>query len=165
MNGARRSEAGVSLVEMLVVLAIVAVLIGMLVSHMGGSKDTGNKTVGRHVARAYYEVAVDFASDNGGAVPKPGTLQWPTARPERGPVNFLNEQSDQRYLRNIPEAVTDGRARLVTVGGGSIGSANAPVTVTYSTTGAQTFDIVASRLGTPYCHLANGPTAGPLPDC
>lgn len=165
MSARRVSEAGVTLVEMLVVLAIVGVLIGILATHMGGTKDSGNKSVGRLAARAYYEVAVDFAADNGGAVPRPGTNEWPSANPELGPVNFLNEKVDQRYLRNIPEAVSDGRVRLVTVGGGSVGDAGAPITITYQTTGAQTFDIIASRLGTPYCHLANGPTPGSLPDC
>lgn len=165
MSRARRSESGVTLLEMLVVLVIIAILIGLLVSNMGGSKDTASKAAGRQVARAYYETAVDFASDNGGAVPRPGTTDWPTSRPELGPVNFLNKTAQQRYLRNVPEAVTDGRARLVTTGGGSTGSTGAPLRITYTRTGAQSFEIVAALRGTPFCRLANGPSTTALKDC
>jgi hypothetical protein len=37
--------------------------------------------------------------------------------------------------------------------------------VTYRTVNAQTFDIVAARNGTAFCHLANGPISTSLPDC
>jgi hypothetical protein len=68
-----------------------------------------SEAAGRSVARTYYEAAVDYASDNGGVVPRPSTADWPAARVERGPVNLLNKVPDQRYLGKIPEGVTDGR--------------------------------------------------------
>jgi hypothetical protein len=80
-------------------------------------------------------------------------------------VNFLNKTATQRYLRNIPEALTNGRARLVTTGGGSIGSTGAPLSITYTRTGPQNFEIIASLRGTPYCRLANGPSTSNLEDC
>jgi type II secretory pathway pseudopilin PulG len=164
MSSSRHREAGVSVVEMLVVLVVIGVLLGLMLTSMRGSKDTSGKAVGRAVASAYYEVAVDFASDNGGAVPKGGSAAWPSARIELGPMNFLNKSAQQRYLRHVPEAVTDGRVRLV-ADGVSSGARAATLTVTYSVTGPQTFEIIAARQGTPYCQLANGPTRSALPQC
>jgi hypothetical protein len=136
----------------------------MMATRMHSSKDTAGKAVGRSAARDYYEVALDFASDNGGKVPVPGTPDWPNARPELGPVNYLNKTSTQRYFRHIPEAVTDGRVYLK-AGALSVGQPTAPLSVTYTVSGAQTFDIVVAKDSVPYCHMANGPVASSLPEC
>lgn len=159
-----RRELGVGLVELLVVMVIVALLGAIVFSRMHAAQDTSEKALGRSVARAYYEVANDFASDNGGAVPVVGSANWPSAELERGPVNHLNVQSSQRYLRTIPEAIGDGRVRLVAESA-SAGSAQARVQARYTVTGPQTFEIVLERDGTAYCRLANGPGGTALPEC
>lgn len=166
-NDAQRREAGVSIVELLVVMLIVTIISAIIFSQMAGGRDAGEKSQGRQVARAYYEVANDFAADNGGSVPVASSANWPSASFQRGPINHLNVLTGQRYLRTIPEAIGNGRVRLVGGSGStpSAGPTSAPVLVRYTVTTPQTFLIVASRKGTPYCKLANGPGGPALPDC
>jgi type II secretory pathway pseudopilin PulG len=146
-------ESGISIVEMLIVLAIVGVLLAITITSMVGGKQSARGRSAEISARAYASAVLDFAIDNRGVIPEVGTADWPTADAERGPLNAFASRAGQRYLNGAPPAIQDGTVRFVV---GAVPGGNDPV-VTYERIALTQYRVTAWVDGRRVCEVANVP--------
>lgn len=156
------NSEGFTLIEIVVVMAIITILIAGVVTMMESAKRAGRHQQATTLARSYFDAAVDFAVDNGGTAPIAGTADWPTAHFERGPVDSLQANRNQRYLTTVPESA--GTSRLA-VTGSSTPPAGPRVAVTYHALNAMTFEVVGWVDQTAVCRITNGTARTSLPPC
>jgi prepilin-type N-terminal cleavage/methylation domain-containing protein len=105
----RRSEAGMTLVEMLVVMLIVAVISTFAVMSMSSSRSTGGRLELRAAASRYADAAERYQQDHGRKAPTFGGPDWPTSSANAGPVKTLEIQGTviRPYLRGAaPDVMT-----------------------------------------------------------
>lgn len=103
------SERGVSLVEIIIVVAIIAILMAVVVS-MHGPKRTVNFKAAQGAAQTYGDAVEAFMADNGQTPPVVNSAAWPTDV-TKGPVDAM--QKNKRYMRSVPEPVSDKRVQFV----------------------------------------------------
>ena len=107
MRRGARGEAGVTLIEMLIVLALIGILLAVVVPNLGGffgrGKDRAYDADRRLVQAAVDGYYTDFAK-------RPGTRKYPTANGNgaasattNGYINFTHLVSES-YLRNVPDS-------------------------------------------------------------
>jgi prepilin-type N-terminal cleavage/methylation domain-containing protein len=87
-----RDERGLTIVEMLVVLLIIAILMAAMLYAFRGSKQTTYYKAAIAAAQSYSDGIEAFMADNGQTPPRLGTTDWPNAnRAKRvaGPVNSM----------------------------------------------------------------------------
>lgn len=122
-----RSERGLTLVEIVVVLAIIGVLVGLGMQQIRGARGTGGSALARVTAHAYADAVEQFAVDHGGRAPNaPGSADWASgANAEWGPKAEALGMSagavadpQRRYMRKRPEPIQDGSVAFVAAGAG-----------------------------------------------
>ncbi|MCB0878806.1 MAG: hypothetical protein KDC46_07480 [Thermoleophilia bacterium] len=151
------------MVEMIVVVVIVLVLVSLAFVGMRGSRRSTAELKVKAAARTYYDAAIEFAIDNGGTMPQQGTQDWPSAKPELGPVDKLQKDADERYVRHVPEAVTDAGG-IVAFGSGAPTSTG--VGITYRRTSLTTFEVSGWVDGELVCRSTNtAASTGTVEDC
>ena len=109
LRRAVRGEAGVTLIEMLIVLALIGILLAVVVPNLGGffgrGKDRAYEADRRLIQGAVDGYYTDFAR-------RPRTGKYPTAKGNgaasattNGYINFTHLVSEQ-YLRNVPDSAS-----------------------------------------------------------
>ncbi len=106
-------ERGFSLIELLVVMAVIAVLMSIAVMAFRSARYTVNTNEARTVGSAYMQAVSQYQADHANLNPTL-TGSSPSADIEKGPLNLLNKP----YLKSIPDAISHGRI------GVSMGGAN-----------------------------------------
>ncbi len=120
-----RSEDGVTLVELMIVLVVFAILTAGSIYGLRGAKRASHINLAVATARPYDQAVRAFAADHAGRVPLPlqartgpfDRVDWASGADARwGPTDPLARQSGQQdgpgrgsYVRSIPTSVTDGR--------------------------------------------------------
>jgi prepilin-type N-terminal cleavage/methylation domain-containing protein len=103
----RRDERAFTMIEMMIVLFIVAIMIGLGIKSMRGSRDTGGRLEVKAVASRYADAVNRFKADHGRRVPTLGTATWPTADAKLGPqtvVTLSSGSTTKFYVQQpIPE--------------------------------------------------------------
>lgn len=101
---ARNTDDGFTIVELIVVLFVVCILIGLAVTSMRGSRNTGGRLEVRSVATRYADAVERFQTDHGRKVPTFGAAEWPTADAKLGPktVVALGSGSTTKYYVKQP---------------------------------------------------------------
>lgn len=102
-------ERGLTLVEVLVVLAVIAVLVGLLIPVVGRSREKTRRVQCQTVLKQVYLVTTMYADDHDGRLPNHGLFfdnndfvaQCPSATPTFGPVTYGG------YSWGAPYAVVD----------------------------------------------------------
>lgn len=107
-----RSEAGFTLIEMLVVMVIIAIIIAMVISTFRGTKKSVIAKAAQVTAFTYQDGVEAYMADNGQRVPVPGEVSWPNE--DRGPVDPMF--SNKPYLRVTPEHVVGGMVDFIVKG-------------------------------------------------
>lgn len=113
MKNAR--HAGWSLVEMLVVAAIIAVLAGMLLPMMSRLRDTTNRLVCANALRNWGTALLAYSQDNRGMIPRTPGYDWPAAAnwsmdpDDLGP--WPNQFAVARVIEYIPGASFNSATR------------------------------------------------------
>jgi prepilin-type N-terminal cleavage/methylation domain-containing protein len=125
----QRSDAGFTLIEILVVMIIIAILMAVSVPTFLGAKKTARRKEATATALAYKQAVSQFMLDHSNRVPSFGVAtDWPTATPNGGPVSMLTGTATP-YMHPLPETVSD---RKVDVSAGTAPSAAAGLeAVTY----------------------------------
>ncbi len=104
-----RGEAGVTLIEMLIVLALIGILLAVVVPNLGGFFGRG-KDRAYDADRALMQSAVDaYYTD---FTRRPGSRKYPTANgagaasaTTNAYINF-NHLVSESYLRNVPDSAS-----------------------------------------------------------
>lgn len=100
----RRDSAGFTLVELLSVIAVLAILVAILIPTVGRVMNARDDTVCRQRLRQLHGGFQLYATDNQGAVVKDGSEVWTeTVRPYMG----ISQQSQEIYEFAKCPAVTD----------------------------------------------------------
>lgn len=155
--GARDEGGGFTLIEVLVVMAIVALLLAVTIPTFSGSRHAGDAKVVEGVAVHYRDGIAEFQFEHANRVPEMARASdWSTGTQQEmwnGPIDMKGEP----YLRQIPESVADGS---VTFGGPGT-SWGKRGRVIYEPTGPSTFVMRAETLVDGVvrvdCELGNAP--------
>jgi prepilin-type N-terminal cleavage/methylation domain-containing protein len=113
-------ERAFTLVEVLVVLAIIAVLMSIIVPRFGSAKTSANGANLRAAAQSYAEAVDAFALDHAGRVPVIGgatSTDWPNTALSAGPLKpspMVGGTTNTYLGRFVPEVVQGPRADFVT---------------------------------------------------
>lgn len=122
----RRGEAGIGLVELMVVLVIVAILMSIAYRGVEGSRSAGSRAELKAAAQRYADAVERFKADNGRRVPEFGTDAWPRNDAFRGPVTVVRigaTPTTKYYVKEpLPEIVQRGGRY-----GGAIIGAGSPI--------------------------------------
>ncbi|MCW2920289.1 MAG: hypothetical protein JWL76_163 [Thermoleophilia bacterium] len=155
---ARRTEAGFTMLEMMIVVIIMAILALALMKAFGGAKKGAyaneGKTVGSSYMQAISQYHADFANHHPNAAAWSGSS--PAATAERGPLNL----TAQPYMKNIPEGVSAGRVGVSVNVAANCGTGAAPSAPAGA--GAQTSWVAVCYMTEPrffikvYSHKASG---------
>ncbi len=109
------SHRGWSLVEVLVVAAIIAVLSGMLLPMVSRMRETTNRLLCANALRQWGMALTAYAPDNRGCVPRSPGYDWPAAANWSMDVNDLgpwpNQFSVGRVIEYLPGATFDNATR------------------------------------------------------
>jgi prepilin-type N-terminal cleavage/methylation domain-containing protein len=122
------AERGVSLVEVVVVLLIVAILAGSILAGRNSTKRAGAVTAARAAGASYHDAIEAFMRDHGGRVPiwgdnndwrdsalsGSGVPAGSGAGGQWGPINV--SAVSKPYLEKIPEGIASGRVVIVNSG-------------------------------------------------
>lgn len=157
-HGRQRDERAFTLVELIVALLIIAILLGLAITQLRGSKQTTYFKTASAVALTYSDAIEAYMADNGQRVPRPGVAgEWPNVK--QGPVDALRLApggGKRPYLRSVPEPVSSGLVRVF----GSSGTGSPRATVTLQTPGGAasgTYRLVVSTTTAPIlrCVVSN----------
>jgi len=113
----RRSEAGFTIIEILVVMIIMGALAAIVISSFRGTRSAVNSRTVIAVATTYATGIRAFQLDHGNRVPNPAVARdWPRGAAagnplhDRGPLDELG----RHYLRNgAPEPMQSGTSVLI----------------------------------------------------
>ena len=111
-----RKEHGLSIIEVVVVLVIIAILASFGIWTLDHSRDVGIVRAGVDAAQAYDNAVDQFRRDHAGVAPDvPGSADWPDA--EKGPKPQMAATYEvYRYLRSIPDGIRTGTVELQSPG-------------------------------------------------
>lgn len=142
LNARRPEERGFSLVEIIVVLAIIAILLAIVSTQFRGSKRAAHYKVATSTAIGYADAIEAYMADNGQTPPVLGSTVWPnTSRAQRlgGPLNLMlvdSKGQPRRYMKlKVPEAIQSGVVDFGT--NKATAAANASAYITYQIVGAE----------------------------
>ncbi|MCW2928034.1 MAG: hypothetical protein JWM86_2002 [Thermoleophilia bacterium] len=148
-------EHGLTLVEVLVVMVIIAVLSGISVASIQSSRASGRLSATTTSGFAYANAIDEFARDHNGRYPAGvGTADWARAA-ERGPVSTQLGGDAHPYLRSVPEPVQDGRVSFDAAG---------PARLQYrSVSGGRGYELIVTVQDRDPCAIRGGESAGTTP--
>lgn len=105
-------EDGITLIEVMIVIVIVAILMSIAVPAFTTSRHTANSKLVRTTAASYREAIDAFTLDRSGRVPDTADAnQWPASAIAAGPLEPVNDPRTglpRTYLRGTPTSVSDG---------------------------------------------------------
>ncbi len=78
-NSKRRSDAGLTLIELLTVLAILGILLAIIIPTVGGARESAQRAVDASNLRELGKAALIYAADNRDALPNPQQASRPVA--------------------------------------------------------------------------------------
>ncbi len=137
----RAGEHGISLVEVIVVLLIIAILVGIVATGKQSTQRAGAMTAARAAGASYHDAIQQFMRDHGGRAPRWGA-DWPNAA--AGPINAAS--MGRPYLDQAPEGVTNGRVLVVDGAGGGATAGEAKSRVAYVRVGERGYRLLVQRV-------------------
>lgn len=131
--------------EMMVVTAVIAIMCAIILPSMRGAKRSSRTRAAASTAQSYAQAISAFQLDHRGRTPVIGGADWPAGTGlVDGPLDMLG----RRYLKNIPDTVTDGRVPVIDGAGGVPTSAPPDVygRVRYERTSDATWSLIVDRV-------------------
>jgi prepilin-type N-terminal cleavage/methylation domain-containing protein len=148
-----RDESGFTLVELLIVMVIMAILLGVLISTFGGSKDAAGNEDAIVTAQSLQKAVEAFRIDREGRVPSDAT-DWPAAA--KGPVDAT---TGQPYMRTpVADSVLGGQVVVKASTGPAPGAVPSTLGGWTSTTGPASPKTIYIN----YIAVATGTAARPV---
>jgi Tfp pilus assembly protein PilE len=152
-------ERGIGVIEVVIVMLLIAMIGGIAVQSLRGTKRSTASTKGRTLALSLSEGIEQFQRDHGGRLPgDPGTADW--GRTWLSPVDASN--GNKPYVRQSAiESLVDGGAALQNnAGRAARGNPTAAVVIQYrSDVSAGSYALVVkTRTGSTYksiCRVTN----------
>ena len=145
------SEAGFSLLEIIIVLCIIAVLLPIGLLSLRGARNNGNSLQTNAIAQHYADSIDRFAREHSGRYPKPvGSEEWAGgAQASKGPMALVLG-TRRYYLRSTPESVQSGS---VVVGATS----STKPSITYAASGnGDSYELTVAIPGVTPCVVRGG---------
>jgi len=102
----RAREAGFSLIEIIIALAIIAILSAIIALSWGKAKSGTRKNEAIAAASRYAQAISQYQGDNANQLP--GAANMDPADARRGPVNLVGKP----YIGTLPDGVIGGRIEV-----------------------------------------------------
>jgi prepilin-type N-terminal cleavage/methylation domain-containing protein len=113
-----RREAGFSLIEILIAMAIMIIMVAIAIPTFLGTRNNASHAQFIGAARSYAGAVEAYRLDHAGQAPRFGSADWPAATPAdaaKGPINGmagLNPKNVHYLHSGVPEALVDGKVTI-----------------------------------------------------
>lgn len=160
-SNAPTSEAGFSLLEIIVVLCIIAVLLPIGLLSLRGARNNGNAMQTNTIAQHYADAVDRFAREHAGRYPKPqGSQEWASGTAGwKGPMSMVLGER-RYYLRSTPESIQSQAVLL-----GATSTSKPSITYAASANG-DSYELTVAVPDLPSCVIRGGAkTLSALKEC